>query len=89
MSLIQALPPGPLDIVGDIHGEFDALEQLLAHLACARYLNIRQTLSAYGSMVQGRVEPHAIIRILIWLLTHRIWSAKHIPTFGQQSRMQG
>ena len=32
MSLIQALPPGPLDIVGDIHGEFDALEQLLAHL---------------------------------------------------------
>ncbi|MDD2711911.1 MAG: metallophosphoesterase [Simplicispira sp.] len=32
MSLIQALPPGPLDIVGDIHGEFDALVQLLAHL---------------------------------------------------------
>ena len=32
MSLIQALPPGPLDIVGDIHGEYDALEQLLAHL---------------------------------------------------------
>ena len=32
MSLIQALPPGPLDIVGDIHGEFEALEQLLAHL---------------------------------------------------------
>ncbi|HEY9209506.1 MAG TPA: metallophosphoesterase, partial [Acidovorax sp.] len=32
MSLIQALPPGALDIVGDIHGEIDALEQLLAHL---------------------------------------------------------
>ena len=32
MSLIQPLPPGPLDIVGDIHGEYDALCQLLAHL---------------------------------------------------------
>lgn len=32
MSLIQALPPGPLDIVGDIHGEYGALVQLLAHL---------------------------------------------------------
>jgi hypothetical protein len=32
MSLIQALPDGPLDIVGDIHGEFDALRQLIRHL---------------------------------------------------------
>lgn len=32
MSLIQPLPSGPLDIVGDIHGEFDALMQLLTHL---------------------------------------------------------
>ena len=32
MSLIQTLPAGPLDIVGDIHGEFDALRQLMAHL---------------------------------------------------------
>ena len=32
MSLIQPLPPGPLDIVGDIHGEYQALVQLLGHL---------------------------------------------------------
>ena len=32
MSLIQSLPEGPLDIVGDIHGEFDALLALLSHL---------------------------------------------------------
>ena len=32
MSLIHALPPGPLDIVGDIHGELDALHALLGHL---------------------------------------------------------
>jgi hypothetical protein len=32
MSLIQPLPAGPLDIIGDIHGEFDALRTLLQHL---------------------------------------------------------
>lgn len=32
MSLIQPLPPGPLDIVGDIHGELHALQDLLNHL---------------------------------------------------------
>ena len=32
MSLVQPLPAGALDIVGDIHGEYFALEQLLAHL---------------------------------------------------------
>ncbi len=32
MSLIQPLPAGALDIVGDIHGEYDALVSLLGHL---------------------------------------------------------
>ena len=32
MSLIQPLPPGPLDIVGDIHGELQPLLHLLRHL---------------------------------------------------------
>lgn len=32
MSLVQALPEGPLDIVGDIHGEYEALLALLGHL---------------------------------------------------------
>ncbi|SDM25690.1 Calcineurin-like phosphoesterase [Oryzisolibacter propanilivorax] len=32
MSLVQPLPDGPLDIVGDIHGEFAALQDLLRHL---------------------------------------------------------
>ena len=36
MGLIQPLPEGPLDIVGDIHGEFDALCALLAHLGYDR-----------------------------------------------------
>lgn len=43
-SLVQRLPSGPLDIVGDIHGEIAALEQLLAHLGY----------DAQGNHPQGR-----------------------------------
>ena len=32
MSLIQQLPAGAVDIIGDIHGEIEALEKLLVHL---------------------------------------------------------
>lgn len=32
MKLVQELPAGPLDIVGDIHGEVDALKRLLSEL---------------------------------------------------------
>lgn len=35
MSLIQSLPSGPLDIIGDIHGEYDALCNLLHLLGYA------------------------------------------------------
>lgn len=31
-SLIQTLPDGPVDIVGDVHGEFDALKALMSNL---------------------------------------------------------
>ncbi|KAA3607540.1 MAG: metallophosphoesterase [Planctomycetota bacterium] len=32
MTLYHKLPPGPLDIVGDVHGEFPALQALMDHL---------------------------------------------------------
>ena len=32
MSLVHTLPPGPLDVIGDVHGERQALEQLVRHL---------------------------------------------------------
>ncbi|AVO49843.1 metallophosphoesterase [Melaminivora suipulveris] len=44
MSLVQPLPPGPLDIVGDIHGEYAALQDLLRHLGY----------DAQGTHPQGR-----------------------------------
>lgn len=36
MNLVQTLLPGPLDIVGDIHGEYQALLDLLSHLGYDR-----------------------------------------------------
>ena len=44
MNLVQALPAGDLDIVGDVHGEYDALCQLLRHLGY----------DAQGGHAQGR-----------------------------------
>ncbi len=35
-TLIQTLPPGKLDIIGDIHGEIDSLHQLLSELGYDR-----------------------------------------------------
>lgn len=32
MGLVQALPDGPLDIIGDIHGEHEALKSVMTHL---------------------------------------------------------
>ena len=32
MSLVQTLPAGPLDVIGDVHGERQALVQLVKHL---------------------------------------------------------
>lgn len=39
MSLVQALPPGPIDIIGDIHGEYDALRSLLQNLGYDEFGN--------------------------------------------------
>lgn len=32
LPLVQSLFDGPIDIVGDVHGEIDALRSLLHHL---------------------------------------------------------
>jgi hypothetical protein len=35
--LVQALPPGPLDVIGDAHSELDAFVELLARLGYAEH----------------------------------------------------
>lgn len=73
MSLIQALPPGPLDIVGDIHGEIDALEPLLAHLgydAQGRHRDGR-TLVFVGDFCDRGPDSPAVLARVAQLVTHR------------------
>jgi len=41
MSVIQARPVGPLDIAGDIHGEYEALVNLLGHLGQVKVITRR------------------------------------------------
>ena len=31
-ELVQKLPDGPIDFIGDVHGELEALQRLLSHL---------------------------------------------------------
>ncbi|MBS7350662.1 MAG: metallophosphoesterase [Comamonas sp.] len=94
MSLIQPLPQGPLDIVGDIHGELPALNALLQHLgydARGRHPQGR-TLVFVGdfvdrgpdspgvvSLVQGLVQTG---RALAILGNHEINLLRHDPKDG-------
>lgn len=57
MSLIQPLPRGSLDIVGDIHGEYDALCQLLTHFLTMGTGRLPKVLAPETACFTGRM-PH-------------------------------
>lgn len=64
MSLIQPLPDCSLDIVGDIHGEIDALNALLRHLGydeMGRHPENRR-LVFVGDFVDRGVDSPAVVR---------------------------
>lgn len=64
MSLIQPLPDCPVDIVGDIHGEIDALNALLRHLGydeMGRHPENRR-LVFVGDFVDRGVDSPAVVR---------------------------
>ena len=70
MSLVQRLPAGPLDIVGDIHGEIAALEQLLAHLGydgAGRHPEGRRLVFVGDFCDRGPDSP-AVLRLLMPML---------------------
>jgi len=74
MSLVQALPEGPLDIVGDVHGEYQALENLLAHLGYDAHGQHRQgrRLVFLGDLCdRGPDTPAVLARVLPLLETGR------------------
>ena len=71
MSLVQTLPSGPLDIVGDIHGEQAALLQLLRHLGYDARGNHPEgrTLVFLGDFVDRGPDSPGVIGIVHQLVT--------------------
>jgi hypothetical protein len=66
MSLIQALPAGALDIVGDIHGEYDALVSLLNHLGYDEHVHHPQdrTLVFVGDFCDRGPNSPAVLKLV-------------------------
>ena len=56
--LVRALPPGPLAIIGDIHGEMAALERLLKRLDCTRHLVF------LGDLIDRGPDSPAVCRLV-------------------------
>lgn len=77
MSLVQPLPPGPLDIVGDIHGESQALEQLLAHLGYdenGHHPEGRHLVFVGDFCDRGPDSPAVLARVLPMLASGQAWA---------------
>lgn len=77
MSLIQSLPAGPLDIVGDIHGEHDALQNLLAHLGYddqGRHPEGRSLVFVGDFCDRGPDSPAVIARVQQLVESGRAWA---------------
>jgi hypothetical protein len=66
MSLVQALPEGPLDIIGDIHGEYEAFCQLLGRLGYDQHGNHPQhrTLVLVGDFCDRGPDSPAVLELV-------------------------
>lgn len=60
-KLTQTLPPGPLAIIGDIHGEIGALERLLDRLSAYDGQQAKRTLVFVGDLVDRGPDSVAVI----------------------------
>ena len=70
MSLIQPLFDGPLDVVGDIHGQVEALVSLIKHLgydAQARHPQGRRLVFVGDLCDRGPNSPAVISRVAEWV----------------------
>jgi len=63
--LVQALPEGPLDIVGDIHGELEALLALLHRLGCdPDRLRSRRPVVFVGDLVDRGPDSPGVVEVV-------------------------
>ena len=69
-TLLQTLPDGPLDIVGDIHGELEALQDLLRHLGYDSEGNHPQGrhLVFVGDLVDRGPDSLGVVRLVSRLM---------------------
>src|SRR5690606_7542185 len=66
MHLVKRLPDNPLDIVGDIHGEYSALVRLLAHLGYdteGRHPQDRM-LVFVGDLIDRGPDSHSVVQLV-------------------------
>ena len=68
-ELIQALPEGPVDIVGDIHGEAEALHRLLERLGCD-WANgrVERPLVFVGDLIDRGPDSPAVVETVMRLV---------------------
>lgn len=65
VTLRQTLPEGPLDIVGDVHGEIDALRSLLRHLGVdLRSRTAERPLVFVGDLVDRGPDSVAVVELV-------------------------
>ena len=68
-QLIQALPEGPVDIVGDIHGEADALHRLLERLGCdVANARVQRPLVFVGDLIDRGPDSPAVVETVMRLV---------------------
>jgi len=76
MPLIQTLPAGPLDIVGDIHGEIDALLQLVERLgyrASGQHPQGRHLVFVGDYCDRGPDSPAVFAHVRRWIEGGHAW----------------
>jgi hypothetical protein len=68
-SLFQTLPDGPLDIIGDVHGEVDALRRLLDRLGCdPEARTVERPLVFVGDLVDRGPNSGAVVALVMGLV---------------------
>lgn len=68
-SLVQSLPDGPIDIIGDVHGEARALHALLARLGCDPERGTAQRPIAFvGDLVDRGPNSPAVVETVMRLV---------------------
>ena len=65
VTLRQPLPDGPLDIIGDVHGEIDALVALLGHLGADLTAGtVQRPLVFVGDLVDRGPDSLAVVELV-------------------------